>query len=344
MVQETRLKRDQIAKIVGNDPVAIRAFENAFSSVESLVPSAILDLMLSIGASASKSEAALSVSAMAGGMASLVAKAPFMAGHNSISADYIDLRAEAPYPADAPGRAFWDRDSGTLAVGLYGDSVLQSGQESHFYAKNTSGTTIANGTPVMFTGTVGASGKLTFGPAVADGSASGDYMMGVATQDIPDNGFGYVTNFGLVRGIDTTGTPYGETWADGDLLYFDPATPGAWTSSEPAAPSINVPVGVVTHAGAGGSGSIFVRMRASQRLNNLQDVHVNGLGPVAGQVLIYDEAAGRWENHHLSEGANITIVNADGSITVSTSGASGSFTAASGETVTVVDGAITGIV
>jgi len=175
--------------------------------------------------------------------------------------------------------------------------VLQVGQELMYYAKNTSGALIANGTPVMFTGTVGSSGKLTFGLAIADGSVLADYMMGVTTQDIADNAFGYVTSFGLVRGFNTTGAPYGEVWTDGDLLYFDPATPGTWTNVAPQAPNIDVPVAVVVNAGGGGSGSIFVRMTVAESLARLQDVYINGTGtPNDFDVLLYDATQSRWEN------------------------------------------------
>ena len=150
-----------------------------------------------------------------------------------------------------------------------------------------------------------------------------------------------MTSFGLVRGFDTTGAPYGEVWADGDLLYFDPATPGTWTKVKPVAPAIDVPVAVVINAGSGGSGSIFVRMTVAEALSRLQDVHISV--PSAGQVLIYDATQQRWENNHLTAGANIQITNADGSITIAVTGASGSFTTANGKTVTVVNGVITGI-
>ncbi len=235
------------------------------------------------------------------------------------------------------GQLSWNLDDGTLDIGLLGGAVLQVGQEMGYYAKNTSGVTIPNGTPVMFTGAVGASGKLTFGLAVADGSVPAEYMMGVATQTIANNDFGYVTDFGLVRGFDTTGTPYGEVWADGDLLYFDPATPGTWTNVEPVSPNIHVPVAVVVSAGSGGSGSIFVRMVVSQRLGELQDVIINGVGPAAGQVLIYDAVQQRWENNTLTAGPNVTITNADGAITIAAT--------ASGGTVTSIDasGGTTGL-
>lgn len=191
----------------------------------------------------------------------------------------------------------WNQDDGTMDVGLYGGSVLQVGQELMYYAKNTSGGLIPNGTPVMFTGTIGSSGKLTFGLAIADGSVLSDYMMGVTTQDVADNDFGYVTSFGLVRGFNTTGAPYGQIWNDGDLLYFDPAAPGTWTNVAPQAPNIDVPVAVVVNAGGGGSGSIFVRMTIAESLARLQDVYINGTGtPNDFDVLLYDATQSRWEN------------------------------------------------
>jgi len=220
----------------------------------------------------------------------------------------------------SPGVLAWNNDDGALDVGLNGGATLKIGQQTLYYAKNTSGSSIPIGTPVMFTGVVGASGKLTFGLAVADGSVPPEYMMGVTTQTVANNDFGYIANFGLVRGFNTTGTPYGETWTDGDLLYFDPATPGTWTNIEPVAPNIHVPVAVVVNAASGGAGSIFVRMIQSERLGELQDVYINGTGtPISGQVLIYDAVQQRWENNTLTAGANVTITNGAGSVTIAVS-------------------------
>jgi hypothetical protein len=204
-------------------------------------------------------------------------------------------------PTLTEGMVAWSIDDGTLDIGLFGGAVLQTGQETLYYAKNTSGSLIPNGTPVMFTGTVGASGKLTFGLAVANGSVPSDYMMGVTTQDIAHNAFGYITHFGLVREFDTTGTPYGQVWADGDLLYFDAVTPGGWTNVQPQAPAINVPVAVVVNAGPGGAGSIFVRMSIANALSRLQDVFINGIGtPATGDLLQYDAVDSRWENRSVT--------------------------------------------
>jgi hypothetical protein len=342
--QKLNLTREQLATFLKNFE-QIKQFENLFAVVDEVARvSDTTGITIQAGnADAAANEALAQLSRLAQ-IVDLLASAPIVENNNSVATDYVDLNEQSPLPADKPGRMYWNRDDGTVDVDQYGDAVLQVGQELQYYAKNTSGGLVTNGTPVMFTGTVGASSKLTFGRAVANGSVPSEYMMGVATQDIANNEFGYVTNFGIVRGLNTTGSPYGQVWADGDLLYFNSSSPGTWTKFQPPAPGINVPVAVVLNAAPGGAGSIFVRMTVAEALIRLQDVYINGLGPLAGQVLIYDATQSRWENNRLTQGANIVITNADGSITIATTGASGSFTAASGETITVSNGIITSIV
>lgn len=318
--QKLNLTRDQLATFLKNFE-QVKQFERLFALADQISPSPdtpgievlagnsqatanealaqivslARDVAINAGNADQKAVQALDTLGRIANALEMLATAPVIQNNNSVVTDYIDLPEDGPHVTQAR-RVQWNQDDGTLDVGLYGGSVLQVGQEIMYYAKNTSGALIANGTPVMFTGTVGASAKLTFGLAVADGSVPAEYMMGVTTQDIADNAFGYVTSFGLVRGFNTTGAPYGEVWADGDLLYFDPATPGTWTNVQPAAPSISVPVAVVVNAGSGGSGSIFVRMELSESLNNLQDVHVNGGGPNDFDILVYDASQTRWEN------------------------------------------------
>jgi len=311
---------DEVAPATDTQGISIQAGNADAAATEALAQIVRLaqDAAINSGAADQKALQALDTLGRIANALEMLATAPVIQNNNSVVTDYIDLPEIGPH-VSKERRVQWNRDDGTMDVDLYGGSVLQVGQEIHYYAKNTSGSLIANGTPVMFTGTVGSSGKLEFGLAVANGSVPADYMMGVATQDIDDNAFGYITSFGLVRGFNTTGTPYGEVWADGDLLYFDPATPGTWTNVEPAAPNIAVPVAVVVNAGPGGSGSIFVRMKVSEKLTTLQDVYINGGGPLAGQMLIYDQAQSRWENHYLTAGTGISVSNGAGSITVTNS-------------------------
>jgi hypothetical protein len=319
--QKLNLTRDQLATFLKNHE-QIKQFERLFQVADEVSPSSdttgisiqagnadaaanealaqivrlAQDAATNSGAADQKAVQALDALGRIANALEMLATAPVIQNNNSVVTDYIDLPEIGPHVSQAR-RVQWNQDDGTMDVGLYGGSVLQVGQELMYYAKNTSGGLIPNGTPVMFTGTIGSSGKLTFGLAIADGSVLADYMMGVTTQDVADNDFGYVTNFGLVRGFDTTGAPYGQVWNDGDLLYFDPAAPGTWTNVQPQAPSIDVPVAVVVNAGGGGSGSIFVRMTIAESLARLQDVYINGTGtPNDFDVLLYDATQSRWEN------------------------------------------------
>ena len=294
--RKLNLTRDQLAQFL-TDQQQIRQFELLFATVDEIAPDVVNEVKLEAGtAQATANEALAQLQRIANAL-DLLAAAPVIQNNNSVVTDYVDLNEQAPLPADKPGRAYWNRDDGTIDVDQYGNTVLQVGQELQFYAKNTSGGLVANGTPVMFTGVVGSSAKLEFGLAVADGSVPADYMMGVATQDIANNEFGYVTNFGVVRGFDTTGTLYGQVWANGDLLYFSETTPGGWTNVQPQAPAIDVPVAVVLNAGPGGSGAIFVRMTVAEALSRLQDVYINGTGtPQDFDILLYDSTQSRWEN------------------------------------------------
>jgi hypothetical protein len=319
--QKLNLTRDQLATFLKNQE-QIKQFERLFQIADEVAPSSdttgisiqagnadaaanealaqivrlAQDAAINSGNADQKAVQALDALGRIANALEMLATAPVIQNNNSVVTDYIDLPEIGPHVSQAR-RVQWNQDDGTMDVGLYGGSVLQVGQELMYYAKNTSGSLIPNGTPVMFTGTIGSSGKLTFGLAIADGSVLADYMMGVTTQDIADNDFGYVTSFGLVRGFNTTGAPYGQVWYDGDLLYFDPAAPGTWTNVAPQAPNIDVPVAVVVNAGSGGSGSIFVRMTIAESLSRLQDVYINGTGtPNDFDVLLYDATQSRWEN------------------------------------------------
>jgi len=322
--QKLNFTRDQLATFLKNHEL-VKQFEKLIQVVDEVSPSSdttgisiqagnagavanealaqivrlAQDAAIDSGAADQKAVQALDALGRIANALEMLATAPVIQNNNSVVTDYIDLSEIGPHITQAR-RVQWNRDDGTMDVGLYGGSVLQVGQEIHYYAKNTSGALITNGSTVMFTGTIGASGKLTFGLAVADGSVPVEYMMGVATQDIDDNAFGYVTSFGLVRGFNTTGAPYGEVWSDGDLLYFDPAIPGTWTNVQPVAPNIAVPVAVVVNAGSGGPGSVFVRMELSKSLSNLQDVYLNGGGPNEFDLLVYDASQSRWENRPAS--------------------------------------------
>lgn len=348
MAEPRPITRDVLAKFLP-DPESIRRFEKLFYVVSELTPSEIAalkalvqeasidantaqataqsaldqlgqiiqDAAINAGSADGKATQALGLLSNIAQSLEVLASAPAVHADTAVRADYVDFPLNGPHVTQER-RLQWNLDDGTLDMGLFNGVVLQVGQETMYYAKNTSGVTISDGQSVMATGSVGASGKLTIAKAVSDGSVPAHFMIGVATQDIAPNQFGYVTSFGLVRNINTTGAPYGEVWADGDLLYFNPVIPGGLTNVQPEAPELKTPQAIVVVAGTG-NGSIFVRMSVGMKLGDSDDVHAPS--PVAGNILVYDATQDRWEAAHITAGTNVTVTNADGAITLSVSSA-----------------------
>lgn len=297
MADPRPLTRDQLAKFLP-DAEAIKRFERLFYVAGDLTPTDVATLyrlsqeaLVDAGTAEAKANEALSVLNLIAGSLDLLAKQPPIQKDTFLAGDYIDFPLSGPH-VTRERRLQWNPDDGTLDIGLLNEVVLQIGQETLYYAKNTSGVAIGSGQSVMATGSIGASGKLAIAPAVADGSVPARFMIGVAAQSIAQNQFGYVTSFGLVRGINTTGTPYGETWADGDVLYFNPTTPGGLTKVQPQAPKLKTPQAIVISTGVG-SGSIFVRMSSGTKLEDIDDVEVSS--PVDGDQLTYNATLQRWE-------------------------------------------------
>jgi hypothetical protein len=156
--------------------------------------------------------------------------------------------------AGQPRRLTWNPDDGTLDLGMNNGSVTQQiGLEN--YTRCKADTTITNGQAVMVTGAVGASGRVTVAPA--NGVTVPEKIIGIATEDFATNDFGFVTNFGAVRGIQTNGANYGETWVEGDVIYASNVA-GGLTKVRPTT-GLATHVGVVTTAHAS-NGTLQVNM------------------------------------------------------------------------------------
>lgn len=189
-----------------------------------------------------------------------------------------------------PGEMAWSTQDGTVDVGLPNGVTMQLGQESYYLARNNTGSDIPNGTVVQFAGAIGNSGRLKMAPALAAAATPPTYVMGVTTHDVPDGTDGYVTEFGLVRSIDTRGGA--ENWQDGDILYVSGTTAGALTKVAPTAPIPKIMIAAVTNAAA--NGNIFVRPTFGETLAQLHDVRITS--PQNGQVLKYNATGGYWYN------------------------------------------------
>jgi hypothetical protein len=277
---------------VFKDFKSIKEFERLIGLVDSLIPSTVVDLELAAEAADAKATEALELLERITEAIEALASAPARRHDNSIVTDYIDFPEEGPH-VTLQRRVQWNKDDGTLDVGLYNNVVLQCGQELHIYTKNVSGAVIPNGSVVMYAGSVGASGKLEVELAVADGSLPADYMLALATQDINIGEFGYVTVFGLVRGFNTTGATktIPEVWADGDVLYIDAAFTGELTKTLPVAPNLKLPIAVVLKAGV--MGSVYVRFKTGESISSLHDVYQPSIRDL--ELLQYNNTLKRWE-------------------------------------------------
>jgi hypothetical protein len=179
----------------------------------------------------------------------------------------------------------------TLGIQMTANVVQRIGEAQYFYIKADS--TITKGQLIMFTGAVGASGVIKGAPAT--GLTDGQYLIGLAAENIAANGFGLVTSFGNVRGWNTTGSPVGETWVDGDILYYNPTIAGGLTKTQPLAPNVKATIAVVVNAAPAGSGDVFVRVSSGSVLGGT-DSNVP-IGTLAnGNLIQYDSALQYWKN------------------------------------------------
>lgn len=164
----------------------------------------------------------------------------------------------------ATGEMSWSVADQTLNLGMAYGVIQQIGEELYARVQNNTGVIIPNGTVVGFVG-AGAGNSLSVAPYLADGNTSSLYILGVMTHDLPDSGeLGYCTVWGFVHDLNTTGTPVGETWAQGDVLYASPTAAGKFTKVKPTAPANVIPVAAVTVVSST-VGEIFVRPTIEQQ-------------------------------------------------------------------------------
>jgi len=206
--------------------------------------------------------------------------------------DYIDFNTTYT-PTQQEGRIHWDADYGTLDVDLEGNNInLKVGLDNLYYIKNQSGTTIEKGKVVRAAGTLGSSGRILGEYMIADNTIPYYYTLGIAGENIPNGEDGYVYEFGLIRQLDTTGTPYGETWAEGDILYVSPTTAGGLTNVKPTEPDLKLQMAIVVKTGTT-NGSIFVRPSLGYNLNDLHNVATSG--QTDGDLISYNATGGYWD-------------------------------------------------
>ena len=152
--------------------------------------------------------------------------------------------------ANSPGRLLWNDVDGTLNLqGKNGGITYQLGQETAHLVSNQTASPIGDGKVVRIVGEAGTNGHMSV--VVADNStlAGATSVLGMATQTIAPGSEGYVTTYGLVRGINTTGL------SSGAPVYL--GTNGAVTTSWPNN-GIVMQIGYVVNGNSSANGSIYI--------------------------------------------------------------------------------------
>jgi len=200
---------------------------------------------------------------------------------------------QTPTQTSGVAKLRWNDADGTIELGLKGGNVtLQIGQEQVVRIVNKTGFNLLEEDYqcVYSSGAQGQRMKVEL--AQANTISNSNRTIGLVTENINNNQEGFITTSGLIRGVNTTGSLQGETWADGDILYLSTASAGELTNILPTSPSRKVVVGYVISSHIT-QGSIFVSVNTGLSIDEIHDVEITGttLNKVIGST-----TEGIWEN------------------------------------------------
>mgnify|MGYP006921338968 CR=1 FL=1 len=210
---------------------------------------------------------------------------------------------QTPTGTSGVAKLRWNDTDGTLDLGLKGGNVtLQIGQEEVIRVVNKSGINLLESnyqvTRIRNVAEGGAQGqRLAIVLAQANTKVNHTGVLGLVTENIDNNQEGFITTFGMVRDINTTGSIQGETWVDGDVLWLSETVAGGLTNIEPNTHPVQIGYVVYAHVN---NGKIFVSVSGgANELNELHDVTISS--PVNNNILSYNSSLQRWENKTISE-------------------------------------------
>lgn len=212
--------------------------------------------------------------------------------------NYIDLITNPTIPGRQTGRMYWDNTDKTLALDMEGSSVtMQVGQEQIIRVVNKTGSALLNGTVVSVTSAQGQ--RPVIAKTDINNSALALATIGLLTEDIPNNGEGYVTIMGIVREVNTS------AFLEGDTLFVSESTPGTFTNVEPTVGKYHIRIGTVLYSHAT-QGKICVRPFILPKVGDLSDTDTT---VTSGDTLIHDGTAYRTENFNTAVANSPFAVN-----------------------------------
>jgi hypothetical protein len=203
------------------------------------------------------------------------------------------------------GNIYYDKTWQTISAEIGRDVTLQIGQEDLRRVYNDTGSTIYNGKAVYVTGVHSDWPKDCVTVALAKSNeASTAYVLGLATQDISNNDYGFITVRGHVNDLNTDVSG----WNVGNILYLSDTSSGELVNTIPTAPSLEIRVArLITKSASVGRLDVIL-LPQTYRLGDLADVTITS--PSTNQFLKYN--GNEWVN--VSENAFTSIFATNASI------------------------------
>jgi len=240
-------------------------------------------------------------------------------GTYNLKADALEL-SQTPTDTAGVGKMVWNDTDGTIEFKLKGGNVtLQTGQVEVVRVVNKTGGNLLEANyecvRIRTQAEGGAAGqRLAVKLAQANTKANHTGILGLVTETINNNQEGFITTFGEVKEINTTGSLQGETWLDGDALWLSDTTAGGLTNIQPTTHPVQIGYVVYAH---GVHGKIFVSVsQGADELDELHDVTITS--PVTNDILQYN-SSGIWVNNNppilnfinVSDGTGVTGTTAN---------------------------------
>jgi len=213
---------------------------------------------------------------------------------NTKDVDYISFDTTyTPTGSEPTGTSYYDSENKTMSTVLENGVIGQWFEEDFHAGQNDTGDTLLNGTVATYAGSIGNSGQIRIANTIASAGENPILTIGIITADISDGARGKITTRGNVRGIQTDGANYSETWTEGEILYKSSTIAGGLTNVPPEAPIPAIPLAVVISAHAT-NGTLFIRPTFPQSLTMLTDVNGTPL-TTSGQLLEWNQTEGYFD-------------------------------------------------
>lgn len=167
------------------------------------------------------------------------------------------------------GDIYWSEDDQAVSVQQSVNVSLQIGQENYIFVKNNTGVGINNGQVVYINGADGNRPTIKLARASSSDSGIVGSIIGIVTEDISNGETGFVTSFGLVKGLNITDPA-------GTALYVSTTTSGDTQTTKPSPPDHAIKIGVIAKTD-GIDGRVLVSVTNETDLTGTTYTANNGL-------------------------------------------------------------------